>query len=103
MVPYYPKKQVLELFGFDESFLETLEAEELVTAIEVESYEEKVYPPDQLERMRIIHTLMHELDVNLPGVEVVLTMRENMILMERQFQQIISTLVQELKIRLENY
>lgn len=102
MPTYYLKKQVVEIFGFEEGFLETLEAEDLVCPIDVESCPEKVFPPDQLERMRIIHNLVHELDVNLAGVEVVLAMRENMILMERQFHQILAALVHELKTRLRD-
>jgi MerR family transcriptional regulator, heat shock protein HspR len=98
---YYYKKQVIEFFSFDEAFLETLEAEELVRSVEVESCEERVFPADQVERLRIIHNLVEELDVNLPGVEVILSMRDNMILMQEQFQQILETLAREVKSRLE--
>jgi MerR family transcriptional regulator, heat shock protein HspR len=100
MTTYYQRKQVIELFGLDEAFLATLEDEELVCTVSVESCTERVFPPEQVERLRIIHNLVHDLDVNLPGVEVVLGMRENMILMERQFHEILDTLVQELKSRL---
>lgn len=98
---YYHRKQVIEFFSFDEAFLDILEAEELVRSVEVESCEERVFPADQVERLRIIYNLVEELDVNLPGVEVILSMRENMILMQQQFQQILETLAKELKSRLE--
>ncbi len=38
--------------------------------------------------------------MNLPGVEVILEMRENMIRMQRQFDQILEAIVKELKVRL---
>jgi hypothetical protein len=38
--------------------------------------------------------------VNLAGVEVIMEMRENLIRMQRQFDQILETLVKELKTRL---
>ncbi|MCX5874651.1 MAG: MerR family transcriptional regulator [Deltaproteobacteria bacterium] len=97
---YYSRDQVLEIFGVQESFLDELEREELIICSILECAEDKVYPVDQIERIRIISTLVHELEVNLPGVEVILQMRENMILMRRQFDQILQALVKEIKLRL---
>ncbi len=94
---YYYKRQILEIFECEESFLEILEAEDLVHSVAEESEQERVFPPDQVERIRIINNLMRELDVNLAGVEVIMAMRENMIRMQRQFDKILETLVQELK------
>jgi len=97
---YYYRKQVIEIFEVDESFLDTLEAEDLVHSVQEESTREKVFPPDQVERIRIINNLVNDLEVNLAGVEVILEMRENLIRMQRQFDQILETLVKELKTRL---
>lgn len=94
---YYFRRQVIEIFGFDEEFLIKLEAEDLVHSVEVESLPEPVYSPEQFDRLRVIRNLMKELEVNLPGVEVILEMRENMIRMQRQFDVILETLVRELK------
>ena len=65
-----------------------------------ESTSERVFPPDQVERIRIIDNLVNDLEVNLAGVEVIMEMRENLIRMQRQFDQILETLVKELKTRL---
>lgn len=100
MEDYYYRKQVMEIFQCDEIFLKRLEDEDLVRSVQVESIEENVFPPDQVERIRIICNLVEELEVNLPGVEVILSMRENMILMQHQFQEILTALVKELKTRL---
>jgi MerR family transcriptional regulator/heat shock protein HspR len=85
---YYYRKQVIEIFEVDESFLDTLEAEDLVHPVQEESTREKVFPPDQVERIRIINNLVNDLEVNLAGVEVIMEMRENLIRMQRQFDQI---------------
>jgi MerR family transcriptional regulator, heat shock protein HspR len=100
MDDYYYRKQVMEIFQCDDIFLKRLEEEDLVHSVKVEPIEEKVFPPDQVERIRIICNLIEELEVNLPGVEVILGMRENMILMQNQFQEILAALVAELKTRL---
>ncbi|MGB6064931.1 MAG: chaperone modulator CbpM [Desulfomonilaceae bacterium] len=97
---YYYRRQVIEIFKVDEDFLDILEAEELIHPVQVESAREKVFPPDEVERIRIINNLVNDLEVNLPGVEVILEMRENLIRMQRQFDQILETLVKELKNRL---
>lgn len=100
MEDYYYRKQVMEIFHCDEMFLKRLEDEDLVRSVRVESVEETVFPSDQVERIRIICNLIEELEVNLPGVEVILGMRENMILMQHQFQEILAELVQQLKTRM---
>jgi MerR family transcriptional regulator/heat shock protein HspR len=97
---YYYRRQIIEIFECDEGFLDRLEAEELVQSVEAESEPERVFPPDQVERIRIINNLMRELEVNLAGVEVILAMRENMIRMQRQFDEILDILVRELKGRM---
>ena len=97
---FYYRRQIIEIFECDDTFLDKLEAEDLVHSVEDESEQERVFPPDQVERIRIINNLMRELDVNLAGVEVILAMRENMIRMQRQFDEILEMLVQELKGRI---
>ncbi len=99
---YFRKEQIVEIFKCNDDFLRQLEEEELVHSDEVESVSEPVYLPDQVERIRIIRTLTHELDVNLAGAEVIISMRENMIRMQRQFELILEELVRELKTRLRD-
>jgi MerR family transcriptional regulator/heat shock protein HspR len=97
---YYRKQQVIEIFGVQESFLDELEREELIKCAIVECCQEKIYYLDQIERIRIISNLVNDLEVNLPGVEVILEMRQNMITMRHQFDQILEALVKEIKIKL---
>ncbi len=97
---YYYRRQIIEIFEVEESFLDVLEAEDLVRPVPEEATHEKVFTPDQVERIRIINNLVHDLEVNLAGVEVIMEMRENLIRMQRQFDQILERLVEELRARL---
>jgi MerR family transcriptional regulator/heat shock protein HspR len=97
---YYYRKQVIEIFDCEDDFLTQLESEDLIRSVRVESLPERVYTPEQMERIRIIRNLTHELDVNLAGVEVIMAMRENMIQMQGQFNEILESLVKELKTRM---
>jgi MerR family transcriptional regulator, heat shock protein HspR len=94
---FFFRKQVIEIFGFEEKFLDELEAEELVRSERLEQAQERVFTRDQMERIRIIDNLVRELEVNLAGVEVILEMRENMLRMQRQFDVILRTIVDELR------
>jgi len=57
----------------------------------------KLYPLDQVDRVRVAHLLIEEMGVNLEGAEVALHMREQMIAMQRQFNELLRLLGRELK------
>ena len=97
---YYYRKQIIEILDVEEGFLDQLVAEDLVHPLQDEPGSEGVFPLDQVERVRIIVNLVRELEVNLAGAEVILEMRENMIRMQNQFDEILRMLVSELKNRL---
>ena len=56
----------------------------------------RLYTDDDLERLEVILKLTRELGVNLAGVEIILNMREKMAGMQRQIEEFVSTLNQEL-------
>ena len=97
---YYYRQQIVELFDCDEEFLDKLEAEELVRPVKVDSEKERVFPEDQVERIRVINNLVRDLEVNLPGAEVILEMRENMMRMQERFDRILQALLEEFKERI---
>lgn len=94
---FFYRRQIIEILGIEESFLKELEKEDLVSSVELESCRERVFMRDQVERIRIIDNLVRELDVNLPGVEVILEMRTNMMRMQRQFDTILQMMVEQLR------
>jgi MerR family transcriptional regulator/heat shock protein HspR len=76
-------------------FVLHLEREKVIAPIVRRS--EKVYPMDQVDRVRVARLLIEEMGVNLEGAEVALNMREQMIAMQRQFNEILRMLGRELK------
>src|ERR1051325_1257479 len=92
---YFKITEVVRICGVDEEFVLRLEREQLVAPIVRQN--EKVYPPEQVERVRVAHLLIDEMGVNIEGAEVALHMREQMIAMQRQFNEILRRLSEELK------
>jgi hypothetical protein len=97
MKEYYDRNELCRLFDLADDFLAELEAEDLVRGTQLHGAAERVFPLDQVERVRIISNLVQDLEVNLPGCEVILEMRSNMLEMQRRFDSVIETLVSELK------
>ncbi len=87
--------EVVKICGVDEEFVIRLEKEKVIYPIVRRS--RKLYPLDQVDRVRVAHLLIEEMGVNLEGAEVALHMREQMIAMQRQFNEILRLLGQELK------
>lgn len=60
----------------------------------------RYYTEEDLERLEVILALTREMGVNLAGIEVVLNMREKMIQMERQMEEFVRFLQEEIGRRL---
>jgi MerR family transcriptional regulator/heat shock protein HspR len=87
--------EVVKICGVDEDFVIRLEKEKVIYPIVRRS--RKLYPLDQVDRVRVARLLIEELGVNLEGAEVALHMREQMIAMQRQFNELLRLLGRELK------
>lgn len=74
---YFTRRQVIEILHVEESFLIALEQEEIVQCDSPEN-EPGGYSEMMLERVRVADNLVHELEVNLPGVAVIVQMRESL-------------------------
>jgi MerR family transcriptional regulator/heat shock protein HspR len=59
----------------------------------------RLYTDEDLERLEVILHLTRDLGVNLAGVEIILNMREKMAEMQRQVEDIVSTMNSELASR----
>ena len=97
-VRYLKLREVCVHLEIDDDLLATLSREGLV---EVKNTldEEPVVSAADAERLRVIMLLMREMDVNLAGVEVILHMREDLFSLHKQFDEILRTLVEELRKR----
>ncbi len=93
---FWTKTEVVEFFQIEERFLVDLEKEDIICPVCQEEPLEKLFPPADMERLRLAKILVEEMGVNLAGVEVILRMRQNMIEMRTQFDAILEDLAQRL-------
>jgi len=90
---FFTWTEVLERLEIDAEFLQALERESIVT---------RDAPPDttgeyserMLERARVAHTLIHELDVNLAGAAIIVRMREEMSGQRRRVERFLAELAE---------
>ena len=74
---YYTRTEVTQILEVEDGFVIALEREEIITrdAPEKDSGE---YSDVMLERVRVASNLVQDLEVNLPGVAIILHMREQL-------------------------
>ncbi|HEY7217620.1 MAG TPA: chaperone modulator CbpM [Candidatus Binatia bacterium] len=92
---YLHLTEVTRICNVDRKFVMRLEREKVISPVLRRS--EKLYPLDQVDRVRVAHLLIDEMGVNLEGAEVALHMREQMIAMQRQFSDVLRLLNEQLK------
>ena len=92
---YLRMTEVTRICRVDAKFVTRLEREKVISPIVRRS--QKLYPLDQVDRVRVARLLMEDMGVNLEGAEVALHMREQMIAMQRQFHEILRLLGRQLK------
>jgi MerR family transcriptional regulator, heat shock protein HspR len=96
---FYTIREVTRIFGVSERILYRIEAEGLVRARRDEE-RRKCFTPEDLEQIRLIVELSRELGVNWAGIEVILHMRERMLAMQRQVEEIFDHLHREMEDKL---
>ncbi len=79
--------EVIKICGVDEEFILRLERESMIRP--VIRRRQRLYPLDQVDRVRVARLLIEEMGVNLEGAEVALHMREQMIAMQHQFDKLL--------------
>ncbi len=60
----------------------------------------RLYTEDDLQRLEVILKLTRDFGVNLAGVEIILNMREKMAAMQRQVEEFIRTLNEQLSVHI---
>jgi len=90
-------KEVIEAFQVDEAFIVSLEREDIICPECSGDDPIKYLSNYELEKLRIARMLIEDMDVNLAGVEIILRMRESMINMRRQFDDILEDLAGQIK------
>jgi len=97
---FWTVTEVMEIFEVDEGFLSDLEEEELLCPVCQAGSPGKVFRIEELEKLKLVKALVEDMGINLPGVEVILRMRQMMFDMRRQFDEILEDLAQEFQERL---
>ncbi len=93
---YVKVTEVVAQFHISPDFLDALEAEDLIHPKRT-SEGDLVISVDDVARIRLASLLTGELEVNLPGVEVIMHMRDSMLAMQQQFSDILDALVEEVR------
>jgi len=93
---YLRLSEVTQTYGIGLTELEALAREQLIE-IKHTLEEEPVLSSDDVDKARLALLLMKELEVNLPGAEVIVHMREEMKAMQRQFGAILEMLIAEIR------
>jgi len=94
---FWKVSEITKIFNVDERFITELEKEEIIFPVFKKTKTEKTISLKDMERLRLAKILMHEMDINLPGVEVILKMRQNMIDMRKQFDTIFEDMAKHVK------
>ncbi len=97
---FWKLTEIVEQFQIDKGFLDELEEEEIICPTCREDSKEKFFSSVDLDRLRLARILFEEMDVNLPGIEVILQMRQNLMDMRKQFDEILEDLASRLKEKL---
>ena len=87
----YSRRQLLEILEIEDTFLVALEHEEIVLD-DARSGPDPGYSERMLERARVAHNLVQDLDVNLPGVSIILRMREEIADLRHQMAEVLGEL-----------
>jgi hypothetical protein len=88
---YYTRRQIVELLELEEGFLVSLEREDIVLRdAPPESGAE--FSERMLERARVAQNLVRDLEVNLPGVAVIVRLTEEMAGLRRHLEDLLDRL-----------
>ncbi|HRR22427.1 MAG: hypothetical protein GXY28_09200 [Bacteriovoracaceae bacterium] len=90
-------REVVEILNIDEDFIAALQKEDIITLMRDDSRGENLLRRQEIDKIRVAKVLIEDMDINLPGVEVILGMRQNMIDMRRQFDDILKDLADEIR------
>jgi hypothetical protein len=88
---FYSRKQLVEMLDTDEGFLLALEREEII-ACDAPAGATGEFSERMLERARVAHNLVTDLDVNLPGAAIIVRLREEVAEMRRRMAEVLGEL-----------
>jgi MerR family transcriptional regulator/heat shock protein HspR len=96
---YVKVSDLVAQLHLDVEFVHLLDDEGLIH-LKHASEGDLIISAEDAERVRLARLLTGDLDVNLPGVEVIMHMRDSMLEIQQQMSDILDVLVQEMRRRL---
>lgn len=93
---YWTVTEITRLFHVDEQFISQLEKEQIVYSTCTQKSSGRLFSDDELEKMRLAKILIEEMDVNLPGVDIIINMRQSMFDMRKQFDDILKDMARQM-------
>ena len=99
---FWSVTEIIKIFNVDQNFIENLEKENIICKIHTKEIPEKSFSSNDMEKLRLAKIFMHEMDVNIPGIEVILQMRQSMIDMRKQLDAILEDMASHFQIALKN-
>jgi len=100
-VEYWTIEEIKERLNVGETFLAELESEEIVVSFVHPEKKTRAFSHEEIEKIRLAAMLVHELGVNLAGVEVILHMRRNMLEMRNQVDRILEYIARQVREHLD--
>ena len=97
----YMISAVAEMYGIHPQTLRLYEREGLLKPSRTEG-NTRLYTDDDIKRLEFILNLARDLGVNISGIAIILQMRERMDMMQKQMQEFVSYIQQEVIARSQN-
>lgn len=94
----YMISAVAEMYGIHPQTLRLYEREGLLKPSRTEG-NTRLYTEEDLQRLEFILSLARDLGVNIAGIAIILQMRERMEVMNRQMQEFVRSVQQEIAMR----
>jgi hypothetical protein len=74
----FTRREIAQLLEIDEGFVTSLERESIIHVDNEDVAGGETFSALMVERVRVAHSLVHELEINLAGVAVIVRMREEL-------------------------
>ena len=94
---FWTLTEVTEYFELEENLLLDLEREEIVCPTCQDDNQTKVFSVSEMEKLRLIKLLHDEMGVNVPGIDIILRMRQSMIEMRIQFDAVLEDMAKNIQ------
>jgi MerR family transcriptional regulator, heat shock protein HspR len=94
---YWTITEITRVFQVDEHFISQLENEQIICSTYTDKASDRLFSDDELEKLRLAKILIQEMDVNLPGVDIIIHMRQSMFDMRKQFDDILKDMAGQMQ------